>query len=120
MFHDIFPAIAGISVCAFFLAPLLLGENLIANILFSDPQSSRKPTGTVYVIQDTRTGLYKIGITNNMQRRMRELGVGKTSRLVDSKPSSNPRAVERAAHQRYKAHRLPQTEYFLLKQRPQI
>jgi hypothetical protein len=76
--------------------------------------------GTVYVIQDISTGLYKIGITTNMQRRMRELGVGTTARLVEQKQVSDARAVEKAAHKRYKAQRLPQTEYFRLDRPPTI
>ena len=76
--------------------------------------------GTVYVIQDKETGLYKIGRTTNMQRRMRELGVGKTARLITSKSVGDAPAVEKAAHQRYKANRLPQTEYFKLGSPPAI
>lgn len=76
--------------------------------------------GTVYVIQNISTGLYKIGITTNMQQRMRQLRVGKTSRLIGQRWSSDARAVERAAHQRYKAHRIPQAEYFNLSTPPII
>ena len=74
--------------------------------------------GTVYVIQNISTGLYKIGITTNMQQRMRQLRVGKSSRLIGQRWSSDARAVERAAHQRYKAQRIPQTEYFNLSTPP--
>ena len=74
--------------------------------------------GSVYVIQDKESGLYKIGRTTNMQRRMRELGVGKTARLVRQKQVEDAAAVEKAAHLRYKAARLPQTEYFKLNNPP--
>jgi predicted GIY-YIG superfamily endonuclease len=76
--------------------------------------------GVVYVIEEMRTGLYKIGMTTNLERRMRELGVGKTARLVQQRQVSDARAVERAAHERYKAHRIPQTEYFKLNSPPSI
>lgn len=84
------------------------------------PGSSTARSGVVYVIQDTSTGLYKIGRTTNMERRMRELGVGKTARLIDSKAVNDAAAVEKAAHKRYKDSRLPQTEYFKLNSRPRI
>lgn len=76
--------------------------------------------GSVYVIQDLRTGLYKIGLTTNMKRRMRELGVGETARLVKERKVDDAVAVEKAAHKRYKAHRLRQTEYFNLSEPPEI
>ena len=76
--------------------------------------------GYVYVIQDIESRLYKIGRTANMHRRMQELGVGKTARLVTSKYVANAPAVERKAHERYKNSRLPQTEYFRLNTPPAI
>jgi predicted GIY-YIG superfamily endonuclease len=74
----------------------------------------------VYIIQDTATGLYKIGRTGNMSRRMKELGVGKSARLVSQHHTSNAAALESAAHRRYKNQRLPQTEYFRLSAPPII
>lgn len=76
--------------------------------------------GSVYVIQDLDSGMYKIGRTTNMKRRMRELGVGKTARLVQELSVDDAVEVEKAAHQRYKAHRLPQSEYFKLSVPPEI
>ena len=76
--------------------------------------------GTVYVIKDRSTGLYKIGRTKNLERRMQELGVGKTADLVSSVEVGDMNAVEKAAHRRYKDKRLPQTEYFKLDRPPQI
>jgi predicted GIY-YIG superfamily endonuclease len=82
--------------------------------------TTSKQGGFVYVIQDIQSGLYKIGITTNMPRRMQELGVGKTARLLQQKQVTNPRAVEKAAHERYRAARLPQTEYFKLTSPPSV
>ena len=76
--------------------------------------------GSVYVIRDKDTGLYKIGRTGNMERRMRELGVGKTAELISHHAVGDMVAVEKAAHERYKANRLPQTEYFKLSKPPFI
>jgi hypothetical protein len=77
-------------------------------------------SGIVYVIQDLRTGLFKIGRTTNLSLRMKALGVGKTARLIQYKFVSDAAAVERAAHRRYRAQRLPQTEYFHLSAPPTI
>lgn len=82
----------------------------------------RRPgeAGTVYVIQDLSTGLFKIGRTSNMKDRMKALGVGKTARLVNHRYVSNAAEVEKEAHRRYRDHRLPQTEYFRLNSPPSI
>lgn len=78
------------------------------------PGGARDRAGFVYVIQDIESGLYKIGRTKNLEKRMQKLGVGKTARLISSKPVANADEVEKAAHRRYRAARLPQTEYFKL------
>ncbi len=75
-------------------------------------------SGYIYVVQDIESKLYKIGRTQNMGRRMQQLGVGKTARLVASKHVPNAAEAERLAHVRYKDYRQPQTEYFRL-QHPQ-
>jgi hypothetical protein len=86
----------------------------------SSPLKKEDRKGHVYVLQDIRTGLYKIGRTSDMSRRMKELGVGKTSRIVDSKIVDDSYKVEREAHFRYKNSRLPQSEYFNLDSPPSI
>jgi len=98
-----------------------------ANRPINDDTSTTKPlkpqtdkSGWVYVIQDNTTRLYKIGRTKNIERRLKELGVGKSARLIQRKLVADCYAVERAAHQRYKTHRLPQTEYFKLSSAPII
>ena len=77
-------------------------------------------SGTVYVIQDIKTRLYKIGRTTNMERRIRELGVGSTARLINSRQVADAAKAERGAHKRYKSARLPQSEYFKLDSPPVI
>jgi len=76
--------------------------------------------GFVYVVQDTDSKLYKIGRTQNMDRRMQELGVGRTATLIASNYVSDAVETERQAHIRYKSYRLPQTEYFRLPHPPSI
>ena len=43
-------------------------------------------SGYIYVVQDIESKLYKIGRTQNMGRRMQQLGVGKTALLCSIKP----------------------------------
>ena len=93
----------------------------IANAFGDSPSGGAgKKAGSVYVIQDKETGLYKIGRTTNLERRLKELGVGKTARLINSKKVEDAAATEKKAHKRYKSSRLPQTEYFKLQKPPQI
>lgn len=76
--------------------------------------------GYVYVIQDVESGLYKIGITIDPDRRFKELGVDNTAILISCDYYPNARDIEKAAHRRYSEFRLPQTEYFKLNQPPEI
>ena len=47
---------------------------------FSDADGSK--AGYVYVIQDVYTGMYKIGRTKDLDRRLKELGVGVSANLI--------------------------------------
>lgn len=85
---------------------------------YTPAMQQTEKSGWVYVIQDKTTGLYKIGRTKNIERRMKQLGVGKSARLIQRKMVVDSYAVERTAHQRYKNSRLPQTEYFKLSSPP--
>ena len=76
--------------------------------------------GHVYLIQDISTGLYKIGITKNMEKRMKQLGVGDTARLIDDIFVPDARAREKALHKKYADARLPQTEYFKVGYQPSL
>ena len=68
--------------------------------------------GYVYLIQDIRSGLYKIGITKNMEKIMKQLGVGDLAKLIDSVFSPDAGEREKQLHKNYKDARLPWTEYF--------
>jgi hypothetical protein len=78
----------------------------------------KKPTaattvGTIYLIDD-QAGLHKIGITQDWTRRSRELEVGTKATTVLTATVIRPKALELALHRKYKAERLPQTEWFRL------
>jgi len=95
-------------------------RDLPINALTAWAEGDSGKRGYVYVIRDKSTGLYKIGRTKNLQRRMKQLGVGTTAQLIKSSLVSDSYATEKAAHKRYKAARLPQTEYFKLWHEPTI
>ena len=85
----------------------------------STPNSFRDD-GYVYVIQDIESSLYKIGITIDPERRLKELGVGNSAVLISCDYYPNAKEIEKTSHKRYAEFRLPQTEYFKLNQPPEI
>ena len=67
-------------------------------------------SGWLYLIKNR--DLYKIGITKNFENRMRQL---KPDKVVAKLYSNDFLKLERELHNRYKKFRIPQTEYFRLK-----
>ncbi len=67
-------------------------------------------SGWLYLIRNR--DLYKIGITKNFENRMRQL---KPDNVVAKLYTSDFLNLERELHNRYKKFRIPQTEYFRLK-----
>ena len=65
--------------------------------------------GWLYVIKNG--DLYKIGITKNIDKRIRQL---RPDSIVAKLYSGSYRELEREFHRRYKNVRIPQTEYFRL------
>ena len=65
--------------------------------------------GWVYLIRNE--DLHKIGITNDLARRMREL---KPTEVIKTVRVKNPRKLEKKLHQKYSSVRISQTEYFRL------
>ena len=70
--------------------------------------------GYVYVIQDVYTGMYKIGRTTDLDRRMKQLGVGVSANLIKAQFFYDCHEVEKRMHKEYADSRLPGTEYFRL------
>jgi len=66
-------------------------------------------TGWLYIIKNG--DLYKIGITKNIDRRMREL---KPDYIVAKLYSRDFKELEKEFHKKFKKFRIPQTEYFRL------
>ena len=66
--------------------------------------------GWLYLIRNR--DLYKIGITKNLENRMRKL---KPDKVVAKFYTADFVKLERDLHNRYKKFRIPQTEYFRLK-----
>ena len=65
--------------------------------------------GYVYLIRNG--DLYKIGRTDNLQRRLKQL---QPCTLIQSLQTDRSRDLEYELHKKYKSKRLPQTEYFRL------
>jgi len=68
----------------------------------------------LYVIQHEDTGLHKIGITNDWSRRQRELELGIKTKAVHVVRVNDARQIESYLHRRFKAQRMPQSEWFNL------
>ena len=66
-------------------------------------------SGWLYLIKNR--DLYKIGITKNFPKRMRQL---KPEKVIVKSYSRNFKQLEKEFHKRYKQVRIPQTEYFRL------
>ena len=66
-------------------------------------------SGWLYLIRNR--DLYKIGITKNFDKRMRQL---KPDKVVSKLYTCEFVKLERELHLRYKKYRIPQTEYFML------
>ena len=105
------------------LPPKKKGERFFDSVdpLYDDLWGNDKgKEGHVYLIKDIRSGLYKIGITKNMEKRMKQLGVGDTAELIDDIFVPDAREREKQLHKKYKDARLPQTEYFNIGYRPSL
>tara|TARA_Y100001968_G_scaffold282415_1_gene280290 strand:- start:24 stop:563 length:540 start_codon:yes stop_codon:yes gene_type:complete len=66
-------------------------------------------SGFVYLIRNK--DLYKIGITQNLEQRMKAL---KPDEIVSTLETDNFEKLEKELHEKYKSVRIPQTEYFRL------
>ncbi len=68
-----------------------------------------KKSGFVYFIKND--DIYKIGITDNLMRRMKEL---QADEMINTVKCVNYESLEKELHQEFKKYRIPQTEYFRL------
>ena len=68
-----------------------------------------KKNGFVYFIRND--DIYKIGITDNLMRRMKEL---QADEIINSVKCINYEILEKDLHQEFKKYRIPQSEYFRL------
>jgi len=66
----------------------------------------------VYLIRDNQTGLHKIGMTTDWDRRSRQLQVGVTTTKVQIVPCTNAKKWEKVLHAMFKHRRIPQSEWF--------
>lgn len=66
----------------------------------------------VYLIRDNATGLHKIGMSTNWERRARQLQVGIVTTKVRVVACKNAGQWERVLHAMFKHKRIPQSEWF--------
>ncbi len=66
-------------------------------------------SGYVYLIKNK--DLYKIGITQNLEQRMKQL---KPNKIISTLQTDDFESLEKELHKIYKDVRIPQTEYFRL------
>ena len=66
-------------------------------------------SGWVYLIRNK--DLHKIGITENLEQRMKQL---KPDAIVSTLETEYFESLEKELHKRYKNVRIPQSEYFRL------
>jgi len=75
-------------------------------------ESQTKTMECVYLIRDNETGLHKIGMSTNWERRARQLQVGVTTTKVRIVACKNAEKWERVLHAMFKHKRIPQSEWF--------
>ena len=75
------------------------------------PKISDIKYGFVYFIKNE--DIYKIGITDNLMRRLNQL---KPDEVINTVRCTNYETLEKQLHKKFKMHRIPQTEYFRLTQ----
>ena len=73
------------------------------------PTRSTAGFGFVYFVRNDE--IYKIGITDNLLRRLKEL---KPDEVLNSVRCNNYQEIEKKIHAHFKNRRIPQTEYFRL------
>ena len=96
-----------------------IGESLLPESVMYDgtpvfkprkqPERSTAGFGFVYFVRNDE--IYKIGITDNLLRRIKEL---KPDEILNSVRCSNYQEIEKSMHAHFKNRRIPQTEYFRL------
>ena len=75
------------------------------------PKISDIKYGFVYFIKNE--DIYKIGITDNLMRRLNQL---KPDEVINTVRCTNYETLEKQLHKKFKKQRIPQTEYFRLTQ----
>ena len=86
----------------------------------AEPTAEDLGPGYVYLLKHELSGCYKIGRTICVNNRMRQLKLGKHTKLLDSVFVPDPVDHELRLHQRFAEYRLPQSEWFCLGEQPSL
>lgn len=84
----------------------------IRPIIISEKPKLKPEKGFLYILQMDHG--YKIGITTNLDQRMKSLEVPEKASIVGHWESKDYTFVERLLHRMYKDKRVPQSEWFLI------
>ncbi|GCE65885.1 hypothetical protein OMCYN_01831 [cyanobiont of Ornithocercus magnificus] len=79
------------------------------------PETAKE--GTIYLVWYPGSDIHKIGITLNWSRRSTQLGVGTKVRTILVRKVLYPGRLEQGLHSRFRAERIPQSEWFSLSKR---
>lgn len=71
----------------------------------------------IYLIRHCSSGLAKIGITENWERRSRQLKIGSKCQKIIVIKTDNNSNIEQELHSRFEDFRLPQSEWFYLSEK---
>ena len=66
----------------------------------------------VYLIKDSQSGLHKIGMTKNWERRKKQLKVGSVTKKIKIVRCMNSQKWEKVLHAMFNHKRIPQSEWF--------
>ena len=102
-------AILKVSIAESLLPESVLYEGMPVVRARKEPERSTSGFGFVYFVRNDE--IYKIGITDNLLRRMKEL---KPDEILNAVRCSNYQEIEKSMHAHFKNKRIPQTEYFRL------
>ena len=80
----------------------------------SKPSVTDGKIGYVYVIENLLGQGFKLGITDNIHRRFRQLEVGTKAQCIGYWSSENYKNLEKFLHTQFEPERVPQSEWFIL------
>ena len=76
--------------------------------------AERAMRGIVFVVRSNSNGLHKIGVTKDWLRSSKQLQVGQQTTQIHTVWVNNALQIERYLQRRFRAKRMPQSDWFAL------